>query len=29
MYDYRGTIGLLVPSINTVVEHDFHRHDQP
>ena len=25
MYDYRGTIGLLVPSINTVVEHDFHR----
>jgi maleate cis-trans isomerase len=25
MYGYRGALGLLVPSINRVVEHDFRR----
>lgn len=25
MYGYLGKIGLLVPSLNTTMEHDFHR----
>ena len=29
MYGWRGRIGMLVPSVNTVCEHDFHRMAPP